>query len=255
MRNGEIIFNGRSSLDLNLFLEDYPSIPSLNEEYETEKVLSMDGELHYGLGTYPDREITLDFDLVSDNLEVAYRQVEKWLSDIEDDRLFINSDKCFRVKKIIRGEFEKENYNTVSLPITFLCYSYRYDAENTTINIAVERDPSGLYPTSKMYKIINYGDFVTKPKIELVGRGYVEIEVINGSNDTKLIIENMPSNTFTINSELETCIYNVLEKSGDYPAFAPGVNYLRLNFNTINGSIGQDGNVETMKITFNNRYR
>ena len=54
----------------------------------------MDGELHYGLGTYPDREITLDFDLVSDNLEVAYRQVEKWLSDIEDDRLFINSDKC-----------------------------------------------------------------------------------------------------------------------------------------------------------------
>ena len=254
MRNGEIIFNGRSSLDLNLFLEDYPSIPSLNEEYETEKVLSMDGELHYGLGTYSDREITLDFDLVSDDLENSYRKVENWLNNIDDDRLFINSDKCFKVKKITRGEYSRESYNTVSFPITFLCYPYRYDAENTTINIKVEMDESGLYPSSKLYKIVNYGDFDIKPIIKINGRGYVEVQVINNSG-TKLIIEDMPSAELLINSELESFNYRATKISGEYPVFVPGVNYIRLNFNNINGSMGRDGYASTMNIIYKNKYR
>lgn len=34
LKEGEIYFNNNVSLSLNLFLEDYPSIPIANEEYE-----------------------------------------------------------------------------------------------------------------------------------------------------------------------------------------------------------------------------
>ena len=52
IREGEIIFNNRSSLDLNLKLENYPIIPLASEDYEEVEIYMRPDQLIIKNGTY-----------------------------------------------------------------------------------------------------------------------------------------------------------------------------------------------------------
>ena len=56
LKNGEIYFNGNTSIGLNLFLEEYPSVPIANEDFEEITVEGRSGSLYINKGTYPDKK-------------------------------------------------------------------------------------------------------------------------------------------------------------------------------------------------------
>lgn len=127
LKEGELIFNNKSTLSLNLKLEEYPTISACNEEYETVKIDGADGEKIINLGTYPDVRITCNFDIFSYNLETDLVKVQKWLRNIEDNRLWFDQDeKCYLVKKVLDGDRFKETRNILKEPITFICEPFRW---------------------------------------------------------------------------------------------------------------------------------
>lgn len=63
LKEGEIYFNENKSLSLNLYLENYPSIPIANEEYEEVEVEGRNGSLTIKNGTYENKKLNFSFDL------------------------------------------------------------------------------------------------------------------------------------------------------------------------------------------------
>ena len=121
LKPGEVYFNNRMSLDLNLRLENYPIITTVNEEYEEIKVEGRNGSLYENKGTFPDREVPLTFTLVSKELALDLDEVMEWLTYIEDNRLMYNRiDKTLRVKKIIADNLSPEFVSFGEIPITFI---------------------------------------------------------------------------------------------------------------------------------------
>ena len=60
IREGEIIFNNRSSLDLNLKLENYPIIPLASEDYEEVEVYMRPDQLIIKNSTYKNKHIIFE---------------------------------------------------------------------------------------------------------------------------------------------------------------------------------------------------
>ena len=113
LKEGEIYFNNNVSLSLNLFLEDYPSIPITNEEYEEVAVEGRSGNLIINKGTYPDKKIPFTFTILSPKIDIDFERVYEWLTEIEDNRLrFGRYDRCYKVKKVIFGNIKKEFRDT-----------------------------------------------------------------------------------------------------------------------------------------------
>ena len=108
MKEGEIFFNGFSSLELNMKLTDYPSIPMTNEEYEEVIIEGRNGSFYVNKGTYPDKKITFIFTKSSNKLGIDLEFIQDWLTNINDNRLIYDrEDRCYLVKKVIIGDFIK----------------------------------------------------------------------------------------------------------------------------------------------------
>ena len=85
LKEGELYFNGNRSLNLNLYLEKYPSIPITNEEYEEIQVEGRSGSLIINKGTYPDKKITFTFTILSPQIDIDFERIYEWLTEIEDN--------------------------------------------------------------------------------------------------------------------------------------------------------------------------
>lgn len=136
LKEGELYFNRNRSLSLNLFLENYPSIPIANEEYEEVIVEGRSGNLIVNKGTFPDKKIPFTFTILSPRIDIDFEKVYEWLTEIEDNRLiFGRSDRCYKVKKVIFGNIQKEFRSIGEFDVTFLCEPFTQDLTKTVHEI------------------------------------------------------------------------------------------------------------------------
>lgn len=234
IKTGEIFFNGMNTLkDLNLKMKDYSEIEIPNRQYEEVEVSGRNGTLLYDLETYPNINITIDFDLVTYEYINDYNRINQWLNNITDNRLIIdNSGKCYRVIKVIKSVIKQEDYRSYNFPLTFLCEPFitdydsnEYEYKNKNIKVPYEGNVSG------------------KPIIELYGSGDIQITT---NNETLSIVNVI--DYIKIDSELlEVVDSNGNSKEwdtlGDFPLFNYGENEIKVI-----------GNVNKIKVSIINKY-
>lgn len=169
LNEGEIYFNTERSLNLNLYLEKYPSIPITNEEYEEIQVEGRSGSLIINKGTYPDKKITFTFTILSPQIDIDFERVYEWLTEIEDNRLiFGRNDRCYKVKKVIFGNIQKEFRTIGEFDVIFLCETFTQDLDKTVHEI-----------TSSGFKINYTGNAPGDTLIKVYGTGNIQL-TING---------------------------------------------------------------------------
>lgn len=169
LKEGDIYFNGNRSLSMNLFLEEYPSIPISTEDYEEVEVDGRSENLIINKGTYPDKKIPFTFTILSPQIEVDFERVYEWLTEIEDNRLvFGREDRCYRVKKVIFGNIQKEFKSIGEFNVTFLCEPFTEDLTPITNEII-----------SNNFKIYYSGNAPGDTLIKIYGSGNIQL-TING---------------------------------------------------------------------------
>ena len=214
LQEGEIYFNGNRSLSFNLYLENYPSIPITNEEYEEVQVEGRSGNLIINKGTYPDKKIPFTFTILSPKIEIDFERVYEWLTEIEDNRLiFGREDRCYTVKKVIFGDIQKEFRTIGEFDVTFLCEPFIQDLSKTVHEI-----------TSSGFKINYNGNAPGDTLIKIYGSGNIQL-TING--------ETMQINNVTDYVEIDSDLLQVrnLDKTskdddtlGDFVLLEKGIN-------------------------------
>lgn len=216
IKEGELIFNYNSSLNLNLFLENYPSIPIANEEYEEVPVEGRSGNLIINKGTYPDKKLPFTFTILSPRIEIDFERVYEWFTEVEDSRLiFGRSDRCYKVKKVIFGDIQKEFRSIGEFDVTFLCEPFVQDLDKTTHEI-----------TASGFKINYSGNAPGDTLIKVYGSGNIQLTV-NG--------ETMQINNVTDYVEIDSDLLQVRNQDGtskdndslgDFVLFTKGENVI-----------------------------
>ncbi len=216
LKEGELYFNGNRSLNLNLFLENYPSIPITNEEYEEVPIEGRNGKLIINKGTYPDKKIPFTFTILSPRIEIDFERVYEWLTEIEDNRLiFGRRDRCYKVKKVIFGDIQKEFRSIGEFDVTFICEPFVQDLEETVHEI-----------TTSGYKIYYNGNAPGDTLIKVYGSGNIQL-TING--------ETMQINNVTDYVEIDSDLLQVRNQDGtskdddtlgDFVLFTKGENVI-----------------------------
>lgn len=216
LKEGELYFNGNRSLNLNLFLENYPSIPITNEEYEEVPIEGRNGKLIINKGTYPDKKIPFTFTILSPRIEIDFERVYEWLTEIEDNRLiFGRRDRCYKVKKVIFGDIQKEFRSIGEFDVTFICEPFVQDLEETVHEI-----------TTSGYKIYYNGNAPGDTLIKVYGSGNIQL-TING--------ETMQINNVTDYVEIDSDLLQVRNQDetskdddtlGDFILFTKGENVI-----------------------------
>lgn len=234
LKEGEIYFNNERSLYLNLFLENYPSISITNEEYEEIKVEGRSGSLIINKGTYPDKKIPFTFTILSPQLEIDFERVYEWLTEIEDNRLiFGRNDRCYKVKKVVFGDIQKEFRTIGQFDITFLCEPFTQDLERTVLEL-----------TSSGFKINYTGNAPGDTLIKIYGTGNIQL-TINGEtiqiNNVADFVE-IDSNLLQIRNKDKTSKDN--DASGDFVLLEKGIN-----------TISYTGNVTKIVIEYTTKYK
>lgn len=195
LKEGELYFNGNRSLNLNLFLENYPSIPITNEEYEEVPIEGRNGKLIINKGTYPDKKIPFTFTILSPRIEIDFERVYEWLTEIEDNRLiFGRRDRCYKVKKVIFGDIQKEFRSIGEFDVTFICEPFVQDLEETVHEI-----------TTSGYKIYYNGNAPGDTLIKVYGSGNIQL-TING--------ETIQINNVTDYVEIDSDLLQVRNQDG-----------------------------------------
>lgn len=220
LREGELYFNGERSLNMNLFLEEYPYIPISNENYEEVNVEGRNGSFIVNKGTYPNKKITFTFTILSSEIEIDFEKVYEWLTEIKDNRLiFGREDRCYRVKKVIFGNIQKEFKNIGEFDTTFICEPFLTEIQEFEIDIT---------------QLNNYyynGNIEGEPIIQIWGSGNIQLAI----NDENFIVKNVKSYV-KIDSKLFKVVDsndNDLESQGGFPLLTRGNNTI-LTLGTVN---------------------
>lgn len=216
LKEGEIYFNENKSLNLNLYLENYPSIPIANEEYEEVAVEGRSGNLIINKGTYPDKKIPFTFTILSPQIEIDFERVYEWFTEIEDNRLiFGREDRCYKVKKVIFGDIQKEFRTIGEFDVTFLCEPFTQDLTETVQEI-----------TSSGFKINYTGNAPGDTLIKIYCNGDIQLTV-NGEtmqiNDVADYVE-IDSNLLQVRNQDGTSKDD--DTLGDFVLFTKGENII-----------------------------
>lgn len=216
LKEGELYFNGNSNLNLNLFLEEYPSIPISNEEYEEVPIEGRNGNLIINKGTYKDKSIPFTFTILSQKVDIDFLRIYKWLTEIEDNRLvFGRSDRCYKVKKVIFGNLEKEFRSIGEFEVSFLCEPFIQDVEVSKHEI-----------TSSGFKFLYYGNAPADTLVKIYGNGNIQLTI----NVETMQIDNV-SNYVEIDSKLmqvrnKNGTSKDMDTLGDFVLFDNGQNII-----------------------------
>lgn len=234
LNEGEIYFNGNRSLYLNLYLENYPSIPIATEEYEEVPVEGRSGSLIINKNTYPDKKIPFTFTILSPQIEIDFERVYEWLTEIEDNRLiFGRTDRCYKVKKVIFGDIQKEFRTIGEFDVTFLCEPFTQDLEKTVHEI-----------TTSGFKINYDGNAPGDTLIKVYGSGNIQL-TINGEtmqiNNVSNYVE-IDSNLLQVRNQDKTSKDN--DSLGDFILFTKGEN-----------TISYTGNVTKIIVEYTTKYK
>lgn len=176
MREGVLYFNNNSSEDFKLYITSYPVIPFLNELYEKVDIDGGNGSLYIDLGKYEDREITFNFDYRNTDIN-DFDMIDDWFRNIEDNRLvFGREDRCYRVKKVVLGDWKKEFRELGNFDVTFIVNPFLEDTQETTVST-----------TSKLFEINYMGTVEGESLIKITGSGNIQISC----NDEIMEIDNV----------------------------------------------------------------
>lgn len=234
MKEGEIIFNGFSSLELNMKLTEYPSVPMTNEEYEEVTIEGRNGSVYINKGTYPDKKITFVFTKASNKLDIDLEFIQDWLTNINDNRLiYCREDRCYLVKKVVIGEFLKEFKTYGNIEVTFICEPFSSSLESLKQEI-----------TQNNFILYYSGTAKSDTLIRIYGSGNVQLTI---DNETMLIknIENyvdIDSKLMQIrDSNGQSKDYDSI---GDFVTFEPGLH-----------NISYMGTVTKIKVEYYLRYK
>lgn len=216
LKEGEIYFNNNASLNLNLYLENYPSIPIANEEYEEVAVEGRSGNLIINKGTYPDKKIPFIFTILSPRIEIDFERVYEWLTEIEDNKLmFGRNDRCYKVKKVIFGDIQKEFRTIGEFDVTFLCEPFTQDLDSEVHEI-----------TTSEFTLYYAGNAPGDTLIKIYGTGNIQL-TING--------ETMQIDNVTDYVEVDSYLLQVRNQDGtskdddtlgDFVLFTKGENII-----------------------------
>ncbi|MDB1939227.1 distal tail protein Dit [Clostridium tertium] len=234
LKEGELYFNGNRSLNLNLYLEKYPSIPITNEEYEEIQVEGRSGSLIINKGTYPDKKITFTFTILSPQIDIDFERIYEWLTEIEDNRLiFGREDRCYKVKKVNFKDIKKQFRTIGEFDVTFLCEPFTQDLEKTVHEI-----------TSSGYKIYYNGNAPGDTLIKVYGTENIQLTVNS---------ETMQINNVADYVEIDSDLLQVRNKdktskdddtSGDFILLEKGIN-----------AISYTGNVTKIIVEYTTKYK
>lgn len=216
LKEGEIYFNGNNSLSLNLYLENYPSIPITNEDYEEIPVEGRNGNLIVNKGTYPDKNIPFTFTILSPQIDIDFEKIYDWFTEIEDNRLiFGRYDRCYRVKKVIFGNIQKEFRTIGEFDVTFLCESFTQDLDSEIHEI-----------TTNGFKFYYAGNAPGDNLIKVYGNGNIQL-TINGEtmriNNVSDYVE-IDSNLLQVRNQDGTSKDD--DSLGDFILFTKGENII-----------------------------
>lgn len=216
MKEGELYFNNNTSLNLNLFLENYPAVPIANEDYEEVNVEGRSGSLYINKGTYQDKKIPFTFTILSSEIEIDFELVYEWLTEINDKRMiFSRNDRCYIVKKALFGDLQKQFRTIGEFTVTFICEPFSQDLEPTTYEI-----------TSSGYSFNYYGNAPAESLIKIYGSGNIQL-TING--------ETMQINSVVNYVEIDSNLMEVRnldgtskdnDTLGDFALFTKGENVI-----------------------------
>ena len=111
MKEWNLYFNGKYANNLSLIVAEYPSIPLFTPNKEKISIDGrIDGDLYEDLGTYADRVFSVKFRVFKPLIDYWNKldMINKWLFDIEDNRLIYDrDDRCLHVKNITVGDLAK----------------------------------------------------------------------------------------------------------------------------------------------------
>ena len=231
---GEIIYNNKSSLkDLNLKLENYPTIPLSTEEYEETTIVSRIGQLIENTGTYKNKHVTFEFTRNKNDEMLNFDDIYDWILNIKDNRFFYwQTDRCLRVKKVQFGDFKQEFRTFGTITLEFIFEPFWEDSEPTVTTLS--EDGSIMY----------YGTAPSSPVIKVYGSGNIQIN-INGQAFTVKNVENY----VTIDNKLMQ-VRDYRNQSKDFDSSG---NFIE--FETGEIEIELDSNVDKIEITYTNKWR
>lgn len=232
INQGVLYFNNNSSLDLDLYITDYPEIELNNETYEEQAIEGRNGSLYIDLNYYKDRHLTFSFDLRGNDLEERIEKVKTWLRNINDNRLIFNSNKCRIVKKVLMNSFKQINVQLAELEVEFIVDPFLYDPEEITIT-----------STTKNFSIYNNGNYKADTIIKIYGTGSIQITC----NDETMQIDDV-SDYVLLDSKCKECVSSTGESKdwdtiGNYIKLDPGDNTFELT-----------GSITKIEITYRNTY-
>lgn len=170
------------------------------------------------------------------SLDNFYRRIDlinNWLDNIQDKRLFYGrTDKCYIVKKITKGNVEREVKEDGSFKVTFLVEGLLSDPEETELEI------------SNNFSLEYLGTEKALPKLEIFATGNIQIQF----NDANIQIDNVDE-FVKINSESKEFLNKDLtskdlDSQGSFPILVPGTN-----------TISWTGNISSMILKFSQKYR
>ena len=232
MQQGVLSFNGKSNLDMNLYITDYPTIELNNEVYDTQDIEGRNGSVYIDLDYYKDRTLEFSFDLRCTNITEKLYEVKEWLLNVNDNRLVFNNDKCYMVKKVLLNSFKQVNIHLAELEVSFIVEPFLYSLEETSYTF-----------TTKNFSIYNNGTQEADTIIKIYGTGNIQITC----NDETMQIDDV-SDYVLLDSKCKECVSSTGE-SKDWNTIG---NYIKLDVG--NNSFKLTGSVTKVEITYRNTY-
>lgn len=211
-----LYFNNRNSKDdLNLIIEEKPSIPSPEKNVIKTEVEGRNGSLVEDLGTYKEIEININFSLFDiNNLNNSLRQIKQWLIGTINDKKLTFSDDLdyfYKVTNVKIGDIAKTLEILGRFTVTFTCEPFLYSKDGLNIITLLTAG-----------NINNHG-VTSLPIITIYGNGSITL----GWNDKEIVLTNI-INYVTIDSQMMNCYKDSTlmnsNMSGDFPKLQEGIN-------------------------------
>lgn len=229
---GDVIFNSRHSLDLNLKLKSYPSIPQSTEEYEEIEIEGRNGTLILNKGTYKNKQITFNFTRLSDSF-LDFDDVYYWLNNINDKRLIWGRrDRCYIVKKIVYGDIQQEYETIGNFDVTFMCEPFLEDLESTKQKII-----------GNGFNIFYLGTAPGDSIIKVGGNGNIQIAINSEAMTIKNVNEYVEIDSKLLQVRNKNGTSKDMDTLGDFPVLKNGLNI-----------ISYSGNIYKLEIEYTNKY-
>lgn len=121
-----VLFNGVTSLDLDLILYDIPVITSPTKRYNSYNVGGLDGELIEDEDTRSNAKVECVFSLLGPYTRKKVRAIKKWLDS--SGELIISDDLSYYFKSIITdfGDLERNLLEFGKFKVTFTVMPYEF---------------------------------------------------------------------------------------------------------------------------------